>query len=222
MIRRIEREPAFPPRRLGVARRNLRLEPVVEDLAAPELALRYSNGFVTVEISHDAVDAYVEANGDVPLPVYVDPETGDRRSYDARSRVRVVYDREARLREVTSRGRDGLYVRLTVLPSVDGPDGGGDDALRDVADQERDGAERERAAEVVDEEGVQPQDAGHEDDAGAQQDRDEAPQVAAAEAEAEQGPGGVGGDREADEIAAGGGERPDEARDPAEVALEHR
>jgi len=117
MIRRIERKPAFPPRRLGIAKRNQRLEPVVEDRPAAELALRYSNGFVTVEITHEALDRYVEMYGDVPLPVWVDPQTGDRRTFDAGSKVRVVYDREARLREVTTRGRDGQYVRVTVLPS---------------------------------------------------------------------------------------------------------
>jgi hypothetical protein len=116
MIRRVER-PVGPPQRLGIARRKQRLEPF-DNVDVPELALRYSNGFVTVEVSHDAVDKYVEANGDVPLPVWVDPENGDRRTFDARRRVRVVYDRAARLREVTTRGRDGLYIRLTVQPDA--------------------------------------------------------------------------------------------------------
>jgi hypothetical protein len=116
VIRRIERGPAPPVRNLGVAKRAQGLVPVVEDREAPDLALRYSNGFVTVEISCDAVDEYVAAYGDVPLPVFVDGETGDRRTFDTRSRVRVIYDREARLREVTTRGRDGIYVRLTILP----------------------------------------------------------------------------------------------------------
>jgi hypothetical protein len=158
MIRRIERQPALPPRRLGVSRRNQKLEPVVEDFAFPELALRYTNGFVTVEITHDAVDAYVEANGDVPLPVYVDPQTGDRRTFDEKSRVRVVYDREARLREVTTRGRDGQFVRLTVLPRVvqPGTHGRGD-----------------TLGQVV-EEGVQPQHARDEHDARAEEDGAEA------------------------------------------------
>ncbi|HTW86109.1 MAG TPA: hypothetical protein VMD91_18705 [Candidatus Sulfotelmatobacter sp.] len=120
MIRRVERTPVAP-QKLGVARKRQKLEPVIEIGTTPELALRYSNGFVTVEISHDAVDQFVEANGDVPLPVHVDPETGDRRTFDARRRVRVVYDREARLREVTSRGRDGLYIRLTVHPDPPEP-----------------------------------------------------------------------------------------------------
>ena len=78
MIRRIER-PVRTTRELGVAKRAQGLVPLVEDPGAPELALRYSNGFVTVEISHDALDRYAEANGDVPLPVHVDAQTGDRR-----------------------------------------------------------------------------------------------------------------------------------------------
>jgi len=44
--------------------------------------------------------------------VAVDPHTGDRRTYDARNRVRVVHDRESQLREVTTRSRDGLTIRL--------------------------------------------------------------------------------------------------------------
>ena len=116
MIRRVERTPTTP-QRLGIVRRRQRLEPV-ESREVPELALRYSNGFVTVEVSRDAVDSFVEAVGDVPLPVRVDPETGDRSTFDARRRVRVVYDREARLREVTTRGQGGLYIRLTVMPDA--------------------------------------------------------------------------------------------------------
>jgi hypothetical protein len=182
MIRRLEREPAGPLRRLGLAKkRNQRVEPLVEERASPELALHYSNGFVTVEITHDALDAYVEANGDVPLPIYVDPETGDRRTFDARSRVRVVYDREARLREITTRGRDGVYVRLTVLPEPARRHGGGHEALGDVADEERDDAHGDRLAEVVEEERVQPQDPGDEDERRAEEDRGEAQRVAAVE-----------------------------------------
>jgi hypothetical protein len=128
VIRRVERGPAQPIRQLGLAKRAQSLVPLVEEREAPELALRYSNGFVTVEISYDAVDEYVAAYGDVPLPVHVDRETGDRRTFDPRSRVRVVYDREARLREVTTRGRDGLYVRLTVVPDARRPQAGGDEA----------------------------------------------------------------------------------------------
>lgn len=177
MIKRLERGPAFPPRRLGIAKRNQRLEPVVEEHPVPELALRYSNGFVTVEISHDAVDAYVEMHGDVPLPVYVDAQTGDRRTFDAKSRVRVVYDRDARLREITTRGRDGQYVRLTVLPGPVGvarTEGGGDGAFEDVADDERHEAHGDAARGVVDEEEVEPQDAGDEHGGRAREDRDEA------------------------------------------------
>jgi hypothetical protein len=141
VIRRIER-PLRTSRELGVAKRAQGgLVPLVEDPGAPELALRYSNGFVTVEISHDAVDAYAETHGDVPLPVHVDAQTGDRRTFDARSRVRVVYDRAARLREVTTRGRDGIYVRLTILPEAPGPQPRGHQALRNVTDQERDDAQ---------------------------------------------------------------------------------
>jgi|HubBroStandDraft_1064217.scaffolds.fasta_scaffold05288_3 hypothetical protein len=116
MIRRVERAPSTP-QRLGIMRRRQRLE-AVENHEVPELALRYSNGFVTVEVSRDAVDSFVEAFGDVPLPVHVDAETGDRSTFDARRWVRVIYDREARLREVTTRGQGGLYIRLTVMPDA--------------------------------------------------------------------------------------------------------
>lgn len=221
MIRRIEREPSFPPRRLGIAKRNVRLEPL-EERPAPELALRYSNGFVTVEISHDAVDAYVEAHGDVPLPVWVDPQTGDRRTFDAKTKVRVIYDREARLREVTSRGRDGQFVRLTVLPSpvdADGPHGGGDEAFEEIPDDERYDADGDAFAEIVDEGDVEPRDAGDEDDRGAEEDGDEARGDVFLESELIEGADGVGGEWEADEVAA---RRAREDRRAAGVALEHR
>jgi len=181
VIRRIERGPTAPLRKLGVERRNQRLEPVVEDRDAPELALRYSNGFVTVEITHDALDAYAEVNGDVPLPVYVDPDNGDRRTYDGKRRVRVIYDREARLREVTTRGRDGLYVRLTVLPDAPRPQAGRYEALRDVADEEGDDAERDRLGGVEMEDEREPRGAGDEDDRGPEQHGDETSRIALAE-----------------------------------------
>lgn len=115
MIRRLEREPESP-KKLGLARPRHVFVPV-EESRDRDLALRYSNGFVTVEISHDALDAYVEMTGDVPLPVVTDGQTGDRRTYDARHRVRAVYDRDATLREVTTRSGDGLYVRVN-FPSA--------------------------------------------------------------------------------------------------------
>jgi len=110
MIRRVERESA-PLKRLGLARKRIAFVPLDES-RDPEIALAYSNGFVTVEISHDALDAYIEMTGDVPLPVVTDPETGDRRTYDSRNRVRAVYDRGAKLREVQTRSRDGLFIRV--------------------------------------------------------------------------------------------------------------
>ena len=176
MIRRIERPGTLPLRKLGVAKRAQGLVPFVEDRNAPELALRYSNGFVTVEISYDAVDAFVDEFGDVPLPVYVDPQTGDRRTFDAKTRVRVIYDRGARLREVTTRGRDGVYVRLTVLPDRAGPQGGAGEAFDDLAADERYEADDESLAQVV-EVDVQPQDPGDENDRGAGEDGDEAPWI---------------------------------------------
>ncbi len=123
MIRRVERE-AAPIKRLRIDRKNGTLVPIDAPArdAEPELALRYSNGFVTVEISHDALDAYVEMMGDVPLPVEVDERSGDRRAYDARRKIRVVYDRAARLREVTTRSRNGLYVRVNVVGTPDPPE----------------------------------------------------------------------------------------------------
>jgi hypothetical protein len=222
MIRRIERPPSFPPRRLGISRRNQRLEPVVEDFDFPELALRYSNGFVTVEITHDAVDAYVEEHGDVPLPVYVDPQNGDRRTFDPKSRVRVVYDREAHLREVTTRGRDGQFVRLTVLPSAIAdprPEPGGYEALHHVPDEERRDAGNDAFDEIVEEEDVEPQDAGDEDQPGAEEDGDEARAEVAVEPGMVERADGVGGEREADQVAAG---RPEEPHDAADVPLQHR
>jgi hypothetical protein len=110
MIRRVERE-SQPLKRLGLARKRIGFVPLDES-RDPDLALSYSNGFVTVEISHDALDAYIEMTGDVPLPVVTDPDSGDHRTYDSRNRVRAVYDREAKLREVQTRSRDGLFIRV--------------------------------------------------------------------------------------------------------------
>jgi hypothetical protein len=110
VIRRVERAP-LPARKLGLKKRATRLAPF-EESRSPELALAYSNGFVTVEISHDALDRYVEEYGDVPLPVREDPKNGDRRVFDAKHNVRVIYDREAQLREVNTRSREGLHVRI--------------------------------------------------------------------------------------------------------------
>ena len=100
MIRRVERQ-SLPARKLGVRRRAAGLAPF-EESKNPELALAYSNGFVTVEISHDALDRYVEEYGDVPLPLRT----------DAKHNVRVIYDRDAHLREVNTRSREGLHVRI--------------------------------------------------------------------------------------------------------------
>src|ERR1700694_1430516 len=98
MIRRVERN-AAPVKQLGIARRGEALVPFAEK-QNPDLALRYSNGFVPVEITHDALDRYIELTGDVPLPIVRDRKTGDRRTYDPRHKVRVVYDGKARVREV--------------------------------------------------------------------------------------------------------------------------
>lgn len=110
MIRRVERQ-SLPARKLGVRRRAAGLAPF-EESKNPELALWYSNGFVTVEVSHDALDRYVEEYGDVPLPVRADRENGDKRVFDAKHNVRVIYDRDAQLREVNTRSREGLHVRI--------------------------------------------------------------------------------------------------------------
>ncbi len=110
MIRRVDR-PSVPARKLGVRRRPTGFVPF-EERADPDLALAYSNGFVTVEISHDALDKFVEMNSDVPLPVRTDAETGDRRVFDGTNNVRVIYDREAQVREVNTRSREGLHVRI--------------------------------------------------------------------------------------------------------------
>jgi hypothetical protein len=98
-------------KREALARRRLGFEPLAGE-QAPEAALVYSNGYVTVRISQAALDAYIDENGDVPLPLVIDPETGDRRLYDARNAVRVVQDAGARLREVAKRSSDGLFVRI--------------------------------------------------------------------------------------------------------------
>lgn len=112
MIRRIEGErPSQVHRKLALRREGTTIVPVV-DAAAPLLALRYSNGFVTVEISYDALDRFIDLTGDIPLPVHDDPETGDRRCFDAKRGVKVIYDRRLQLREVTSQSRDGLTIRV--------------------------------------------------------------------------------------------------------------
>jgi len=110
MMPRIDRQTA-PSRRVALTRRRKGFTPPA-DQRNPELALAYSNGYVTVEISQEALDAYIEMTGDVPLPVADDPETGDRRTYDARNQVRVVYDAGAKLREISKRSSDGLFVRI--------------------------------------------------------------------------------------------------------------
>lgn len=115
MIRRVEREPQ-PLRQLGLARRAAALVPV-EESRDPDLALQYSNGFVTVEITYDALDRYIELYGDVPLPIRRDKETGDKRTWDSKNKVKVIYDREMHLREITSRTREGLHVRVN-FPSI--------------------------------------------------------------------------------------------------------
>ena len=112
MIRRIEGErPSQVQRRLALRRAGAQLVPLI-DAAAPLLALRYSNGFVTVEVSYDALDRFIELTGDIPLPITLDAETGDRKAYDASRGVKVIYDRLMRLREVTSQSRDGLTIRV--------------------------------------------------------------------------------------------------------------
>jgi hypothetical protein len=110
MIRRVDR-PTVPARKLGVRRRPTGFVNF-EETPSPDLALAYSNGFVTVEISHDALEAYVAMNSDVPLPVNTDAETGDKRVFDAKHNVRVIYDRDAHVREVNTRSREGLHVRI--------------------------------------------------------------------------------------------------------------
>ena len=117
MIRRVERT-TVPVKKLGIARRGEALVPF-EEQQNPDLALRYSNGFVTVEITHDALDKYIELTGDVPLPIVRDRKTGDRRTFDPRNRVRVVYDAKARVREVMTRSRDGLFVRVNFPKRLD-------------------------------------------------------------------------------------------------------
>ena len=129
MIQRINRGPQ-PARQLAVERAGRSIVPVIEESPRPDLALRYSNGFVTVEISHDALDAFVEANGEVPLPVGVDPQNGDKRTYDAKRGIRAIYDKKAKLREVTTQTRDGLYIRVNFPERLDGAS---DDPLAESA-----------------------------------------------------------------------------------------
>ena len=118
-IRRIEGEHPAPLRRLRALRRAGSQIVPLDEQAAPLLALRYSNGFVTVEVSYDALERFIELTGDVPLPVAVDAETGDRRAYDATRGVRVIYDRFMRLSEVASQSRDGLVIRVN-FPTLHG------------------------------------------------------------------------------------------------------
>ncbi|GAC1418021.1 MAG: hypothetical protein NVSMB5_09170 [Candidatus Velthaea sp.] len=109
MIRRLDRE-LSPLEKSRVVRSAAALSH--EGARGSDLALAYSNGFVSVEISHAALDAFVALKGDVPLPVVRDPQNGDIRMYDARHKVRVVYDRGSNLREVTTRSPEGLYIRV--------------------------------------------------------------------------------------------------------------
>ena len=112
MIRRIEGERPAPVRRkLALRLTGSQLLPVL-DGSVPLLALRYSNGFVTVEISYDALDKFIDKTGDIPLPIVVDEETGDRRAYDVTRGVKVIYDRKLQLREVASQTSDGLTIRV--------------------------------------------------------------------------------------------------------------
>jgi len=112
MIRRIEGErPSQVSRKLALQRTGTTIAPL-EDTAAPLLALRYSNGFVTVEISYDALDRFIDLTGDIPLPIHEDAETGDRRCFDWKRGIKVIYDRRMQLREVTSQSRDGLTIRV--------------------------------------------------------------------------------------------------------------
>ena len=80
---------------------------------ATGLALAYSNGIDICEISQEAMLRFVEVNGAVPLPVTVDPETGDRTIYDAKTGVRVVYDATGAMREIASPGGDGTFIYIT-------------------------------------------------------------------------------------------------------------
>jgi len=107
---RIERN-STTLKRVAPTRRRRGFAPLADE-RDPELALAYSNGYVTVEISQEALEAYIGLTGDVPLPVVDDLETGDRRTYDAKNKVRVVYDAGANLREISTRSSDGLFVRI--------------------------------------------------------------------------------------------------------------
>jgi hypothetical protein len=115
VITRIERH-ATPLKRAAPTRRRRGFGQLADE-RDPELALAYSNGYVTVEISQEALEAYIALTGDVPLPVVDDPETGDRRTYDAKNKVRVVYDAGANLREISTRSSDGLFVRINFTES---------------------------------------------------------------------------------------------------------
>ncbi len=126
MIPRIERGREPLKRALPARRRAWPGRPVATPNS--DLALTYSNGYVTVEISQAALDAYVDLMGDVPLPMSEDDETGDRRTFDARNRVRVVYDADGSVREVSTRSNDGLFVRINF---TDGADALGNDDLSD-------------------------------------------------------------------------------------------
>jgi len=119
VIRRVGSGVSAPVRTIAVRRGPTSLAPL-EDARDPELALRYSNGFVTVEISHDALDRYVATHGDVPLPVEREPDTGDERIWDEQHGVRVVRDRHRVLREITTRSAEGLRVRVNFPVSQQG------------------------------------------------------------------------------------------------------
>ena len=118
MTSRVQRQTgAF--KRVALTRRQRGFAPANDQPNILDFALAYSNGYVTVEISQEAVDAYVEMTGNVPLPMVYDPETGDRRTYDARNAVRVVYGAGSTLREISKRSTDGLFVRINFTDGGD-------------------------------------------------------------------------------------------------------
>lgn len=128
MMPRVERQNA-PLKRQALTRRR-KVFSAATDEHNSDLALVYSNGYVTVEISQEALDAYIDMTGDVPLPVAKDTETGDRRTFDARNGVRVVYSPESKVREISKRSSDGLFVRINFTDDEDD-----DDAVPAAADE---------------------------------------------------------------------------------------
>ena len=111
VIRRVERQ-SLPARKLGVRRRAAGLDAVrgVEESGARAgllERLRHRRDLARRARSLRRGVRRRPAAACEPIG-----QTGDKRVFDAKHNVRVIYDRDAHLREVNTRSREGLHVRI--------------------------------------------------------------------------------------------------------------